>query len=170
MDLRTLLFASLLLLLPSSALALPANWTFDYDDQHGFDLSLLGEFDVDLSGAGSVVLGIPVAPFGFSVQHNDAFLIEVEVGGRAGFPKPGSIGYGEVFVLGGVRYQLYLLDWLAPYVAVRGGVSLGFTPGWRTPHPRFSGGLGTYFLVDPKVVIRLELGYPGIRGGVTFLF
>jgi hypothetical protein len=140
----------------------PPRWAFDQDQQHPFDLSLVGNIGQHFGGG--VIAGIPVAPRGFSSKINDAFYIEIEGGAGA---HPRSSWSGSAYVLAGVRYQLYLFDWFAPYLTGRGGIWVPFATG--VPKGTGYGAIGAMFLFNEHIALRLEGGYGG-RIGVTFRF
>jgi len=135
----------------------------DIDDRHALDISIVGHFYPYIGGG--AIVGIPVAPYGFSEEINDGFYIEIEagVGGN-----PASAWDPATYVLGGVRYQVFILTWLAPYIGFRGGVYIPFHPGVK---PRFAagGGLGAFFMLSDHFGFRVEVGY-GARAGFTFVF
>jgi hypothetical protein len=162
---RAVVFAVLLvsLAIAASCAAKPANHILENDDKHALDISIVGHFYPYIGGG--VIVGIPVAPYGFSGEINDGFYIEVEAG-VAGNPR--SAWDPATYILGGVRYQVFILTWLAPYIGFRGGVYIPFLPGLK---PRFAagGGLGAFFLLSDHFGFRVEVGY-GARAGFTFLF
>ncbi len=71
-----------------------------------------------------------------------------------------------------MRYQVHLLEWFAPYVAVRGGARFWFRPAafGQVASPYVSGAIGAFFYPGKVFAFRLEFGYPGIRGGIVFYF
>lgn len=161
------------LVVPASATAAPKNWVFDQEDSpKKFDLSLLGTFDYDRSVGGSAILGIAIVPKGFIPDKNDAFFIEIDGGASYRLPDPGNVGHGSAYVGGGVRYQVHLLTWLAPYVAVRGGARFWFDPQGvgRLADPYVSGAIGAFFYTGKVFAFRVEVGFPGARAGISFYF
>ncbi len=151
------------LALGASAAAKPPGHILEDDDKHPLDIGVVGHFYPYVGGG--VIVGIPVAPYGFSDEINDGFYVEVEAG-MAGNPR--SAWDPATYVTGGVRYQVFILTWLAPYIGFRGGAYIPLLPGLR---PRFAagGGLGCFFLLSDHFGFRVEVGY-GARAGFTFLF
>ncbi len=164
--LRTMLATILLLalLLPAAAHAQdkPDRWVFDQDEKWGLDLSVVGIFGRMLGGG--VILGIPVAPRGFSPEINDSFHIEIE-GGLGAWRYTWA---GRAYFLGGVRYQLHLFEWMSPYLTGRFGVYVPLVPGTSAVFTGY-GAIGVMFKPAEHFAVRLEGGYGG-RVGVTFLF
>jgi len=161
----SLLVVTLLYVTPASARDFddyPPRWAFNQDEAHSFDLSLVGH--VSHLFGGGIIFGIPIAPKGFSSKINDAFYFEIE-GGFGAQSKSRWAGAG--YVLAGVRYQLFLFDWFAPYIVGRGGVWHPFGEKW--PRPFGYGALGAMFMPNKHIAFRIEGGYGG-RIGVTFLF
>ncbi len=168
------LVALLAFLAPAPASALPKDWVFNQEgDPKKFDLSLLGTFGYDLSAGGSAIFGIGIVPQGFIPGKNDSFSIEIDAGATHRFAAGNNpVGFGSAYVGGGVRYSLHLLTWFAPYVAVRGGARFWFKPEsfGQVASPYVSGALGAFFYPGKVFALRVEVGYPGIRGGIVFYF
>lgn len=161
-------------LAPTAASARHPDWVFDQEDEpKRFDLSLLGTFSFDYSVGGSMVFGFAVAPKGFIPHKNDAFFLEIDAGASHRFRRPSDpFEHGSAHVAGGARYQLHLLRWFAPYVAARGGARFWFRPDrfGRDASPYFSGAIGAFFYPSKVLAFRVEVGYPGVRGGIVFYF
>ncbi len=142
----------------------PDGWVLSEDGSHPFDLSIVGHLDSRIIGGG-VILGIPVAPRGFAPTINDAFFVEVDLG-AGGRPAWAWRPYG--YALGGVRYELFLFEWMGVFVCGRGGVYVPLVPDVK-PFPAGYGAVGVHFMISEDFSFRLEGGY-GARAGVTFHF
>ena len=146
----------------------PPRWSFEQDGQHGFEISLLGTIRPTAAG-GAVIFGFPIAPRGFSPLINDAMFLDLEFQTDA-WPRRNVASAVRL----GVRYQLFLFDWFAPYAFTRVGAR-GTWPGFKLddgPHPglALAGGLGAVFIVGKHFGFRLEGGYPGAWAGFHFMF
>ena len=160
--------------------ALAEDTTFSQDASHGVDLGAVfyvePEFDIGQLIAtgdtevrpvigGSLVLGIPVAPRGFLDDRNDAFFIELVGSFGTYLPDDGTYPASALI---GVRYQLFIFQWLAPFAAARVGV------GFKAPNVEtslefaWSLGLGVMFTFDP-IAISLAIG-DELKLGIHVLF
>jgi hypothetical protein len=156
------------LLLASTALAAPPDWTLDTDEAHGVAVNLHGFAETGGFFGGGAVVDLPVAPRGFSPKHNDAFYVSIQGdgGGRVG------VGPGTN-AAAGVKYRVFLTSWAAPYVFVRGGLQVRWVAGSGLGpvfSPYVAGGGGVLFRLHPNVGVHVEGGWPGARGGLTVSF
>lgn len=154
---------SILLALPAQA-ATPEGWIFPSNDAHKADLSFMGTLSRTPYYGGGVLVGFPLAPRGFAPLHNDAFYLEVEA---QVVWRP---SYAQAIALPislGVRYQLFLFRWMAPYVSLRGGV---FYPVGGLPVPYVTFQVGVVFILSRSIGIRVEGGNENAKLGMTLFF
>jgi hypothetical protein len=153
-----------------SAAAKPRGWLAETDQPHPWTLSLLGAYHYPFFLGASVVGGFPLAPRGFSSDLNDGFYMEVDFSaGLSAHPKEGA--RPMFYALAGARYQVKFFDWLSAYHALRFGL-------WQYTNsqnhieigPNGAAVLGVMFEFVKNAAGHLEIGYPGIRTGITFGF
>lgn len=155
---------------PTPASAEPAN-IVQRDDAHPADLSVYGMLGWDRVGVG-VQVAIPVAPKGFIPEVNDAFYVEFGAEVSSWSPWPGTTAWPGITPMGGVRYQFFLTDVFAPYIAVKFGFNIDVAD-------RYLGVAGTFFAdvalggqltLAPHFGLRFDVGPHGGRFGVSWMF
>jgi len=154
----------------------PKDWILNMDGYHRGEQTTLFAANMPIPSVPffiglSTIEALPILPKGFSPKINDAFFFEIDstIGFRVGQGSPPFPSNMLIDIMVGVRYQLYLFEWLSPYAAFRGGVLL-FLAGGRRPIPRVGGGVGAFFPVSDTFAFRLELGFPHVKAGFTFAF
>ena len=158
---------------PAIANATPDGWIAEDDEEHGWDLSVMFAYHY-WPGWGSVGaavnLGIPIVPSGFTSSLNDAFYIEVDASMGVGLSFWGSDFVN--YTMAGVRWQVSLFEWLTVYAAARGGVALRLDAGTDRLFVYGVGGfaVGAIFPFTDFLAARVDLGFPGARAGLTFMF
>jgi hypothetical protein len=152
------------------------DWVFHRDGRHRSDQTTMFTSNVHpfLYLGLTTIEGIVIAPRGFSPAINDAFFLEIDSGvgfamGQGAPPFPGNM---LMSLMLGLRYQLHLYHWFAPYVAGRGGILLFFQGGFngRQILGRGSGHVGAVFRVSDSFALRVEIGYPDLKLGFSIPF
>ena len=160
-----LLLLGLFLLLGSPAQgATPEGWIYPNNELHKTDLSFLGTFSRTPYYGGGLIFGFPLAARGFAPLHNDAFYLEFEA---QTVWRPNHADAITLLLAIGVRYQLFLFKWMAPYLSFRGGA---LYPIGDLPLPYVNINLGLFFTLGQHFAIRLEGGNSNAKAGITLLF
>ena len=158
------LFALFLLVSVPAQGATPEGWIYPNNDAHKGDLSFMGAFSRTPYYGGGLLFGFPVAPRGFAPLHNDAFYLEFEA---QTVWRPNYARAISLLLALGVRYQLFLFEWMAPYISFRGGT---LYPIGDLPLPYVTINIGVMFTLGRHFAIRLEGGNQNAKAGITLLF
>lgn len=153
-----------------SATPARAQATITVNADHAGDLfvySILGWNQLGLGGQ----VAIPIAPRGIIPTANDALYVVLgsEIASLEGF---GVTGRPGVTALGGLRYQVYASQVIAPYVTLLAGYT--FDVANRLPDVLgeiyLDPGIGTEIFFGRNIAARLGFGYHGFNAGVSFGF
>jgi len=155
--LRTSLASALLILLCAPPIQAKADRSQRFEDlPHAVDLSVHGSIylvPLPFAAGGGLTAGFPIKPRGLSKKVNDAFYIELDV--NVGWNWFSGWTFGNAGA--GVRYQRFLSNRIAPYVALKGG-ALALWPGKNGGYIDLAGG----------AVLPVKGGPFGFRIGASF--